>query len=51
MSAFDKTLEHATYQLTDALLAASEAELKIAFSAKLTGSTMGYYKSSWEHEG
>ncbi|KDR73439.1 hypothetical protein GALMADRAFT_72189 [Galerina marginata CBS 339.88] len=51
MSAFDKTEERTTFQLTDKLPAGSKAEIRIAFSAGLTGKMTGYYKSSWEHEG
>ncbi|KAF8969809.1 leucyl aminopeptidase [Flammula alnicola] len=50
-SSFDKAQERTTYQLNDVLPAGSKAELKIAFSGKLTGNMLGYYKSSWEHEG
>ncbi|KAI6039016.1 hypothetical protein EDC04DRAFT_2879735 [Pisolithus marmoratus] len=34
-----------------ALPAASEATLSIAFTGKLAGSMMGYYKSSFQHDG
>ncbi|CAA7267619.1 unnamed protein product [Cyclocybe aegerita] len=51
VSSFDKTQERTTFQLTQNLPAGSKAELKIAFSGELTGNMMGYYKSSWEHEG
>ncbi|KAF8969647.1 hypothetical protein BDZ97DRAFT_211457 [Flammula alnicola] len=50
-SSFDKAQERTTYQLNDVLPAGSKAELKITFSGKLTGNMLGYYKSSWEHEG
>ncbi|KAF8162999.1 leucyl aminopeptidase [Crassisporium funariophilum] len=50
-SSFDKSQERTTYQLSANLPAGSKAELKIAFGGKLTGNMMGYYKSSWEHEG
>jgi aminopeptidase 2 len=50
-AAFDKVQERTTYQLTNTLPAGSKAELKIAFGGELTGSMMGYYKASWQHEG
>ncbi|PPQ65107.1 hypothetical protein CVT24_003068 [Panaeolus cyanescens] len=50
-SGFEKSQERTTYQLSDTLPAGSKAELKIGFSGKLTGSMMGYYKSSWEKDG
>ncbi|TFK42895.1 peptidase family M1-domain-containing protein [Crucibulum laeve] len=48
---FDKSQERIAYELSNTLPAGSKAEIKIRFSGKLTGSMMGYYKSSWEHEG
>jgi aminopeptidase 2 len=48
---FDKTQERTTYQLSNKLPAGSKAELKIAFTGKLTGNMMGYYRSSWEQDG
>jgi len=52
-SSFDKAKERTTFQLPNGLKlsAGSKAELKIRFEAKITGNMMGYYKSSWEHEG
>jgi len=52
-SSFDKAKERTTFQLPNGLKlsAGSKAELKIHFEAKITGNMMGYYKSSWEHEG
>lgn len=50
-TAFDKVQERTTYQLTDVLPAGSKAEVKIVFEGELTGNMLGYYKSSWEHEG
>lgn len=50
-ASFDKTQERTTYQLSNSLPAGSKAELKIGFTGKLTGSMMGYYKSSWEQDG
>ncbi|EAU88167.2 leucyl aminopeptidase [Coprinopsis cinerea okayama7 len=47
----DKVQERISFQLANPLPAGSKAELKIAFSGELTGSMMGYYKSSWENEG
>jgi len=51
VSSFDKTQERTTFQLPRNLPTGSKAELKIAFSGEITGNMMGYYKSSWEHEG
>ncbi|KAF9036751.1 hypothetical protein BJ165DRAFT_1532853 [Panaeolus papilionaceus] len=48
---FEKSQERTTYQLSDTLPKGSKAELRIGFSGKLTGSMMGYYKSSWEKDG
>ncbi|KAF9054698.1 leucyl aminopeptidase [Panaeolus papilionaceus] len=48
---FERSQERTTYELSDTLPAGSKAELKISFSGKLTGSMMGYYKSSWEKDG
>ncbi|KAF9562157.1 leucyl aminopeptidase [Agrocybe pediades] len=50
-TSFDKTQERTTFQLPITLPAGSKAQIKIGFSGKLTGSMMGYYKASWEHEG
>jgi hypothetical protein len=47
----DIVSERITYQFPNALPGGSKAELKIGFSGELTGSMMGYYKSSWEDEG
>jgi aminopeptidase 2 len=48
VSAFDKTQERVTFQLSRNLPAGSKAELKIAFSGEITGAMMGYYKSSYD---
>ncbi|KAF6764898.1 leucyl aminopeptidase [Ephemerocybe angulata] len=48
---FDTVQERATFNLSTALPAGSKGEIKIAFSGELTGSMVGYYKSSWEDEG
>jgi aminopeptidase 2 len=48
---FDKAQERTAFELSSPLSAGSKAEIKIAFSGGLTGSMMGYYKSSYEHEG
>jgi aminopeptidase 2 len=47
----DASLERVTLNLAQALPAGSKAQLKIPFKAKLTGSMMGYYKSSWDDGG
>jgi len=47
----DKALERATLQFLTPLPAGSKAELRVGFQGNLTGAMMGYYKSSWEHEG
>ncbi|KAI0792895.1 hypothetical protein C8Q75DRAFT_751852 [Abortiporus biennis] len=48
---FDKESERATLELPVALPAGSTAELKIGFSAELTGAMLGYYRSAWEEDG
>jgi aminopeptidase 2 len=47
----DKALERVTLQFLNPLPAGSRAKLQICFQGKITGAMMGYYKSSWEHEG
>jgi aminopeptidase 2 len=47
----DTVSERATFRLPSALPAGSKAQLQIGFNGKLTGSMMGYYRSSWEYEG
>jgi aminopeptidase 2 len=51
VSAIDKTQERTTFQLSRNLPAGSKAELLITFSGEITGSMMGYYKSSYEVDG
>jgi aminopeptidase 2 len=51
VSGVDKTQERTTFQLSRNLPAGSKAELHIAFSGEITGSMMGYYKSSYEVDG
>jgi aminopeptidase 2 len=51
VSAVDKTQERTTFQLSRNLPAGSKANLQIAFSGTITGSMMGYYKSSYELDG
>ncbi|KAJ2930053.1 hypothetical protein H1R20_g7024, partial [Candolleomyces eurysporus] len=48
---FDKTQERASFQLESPLPAGSKGDIKIHFSGELTGSMLGYYKSSWEDDG
>ncbi|KAF5386726.1 hypothetical protein D9615_001832 [Tricholomella constricta] len=48
---FDTASERVTYLFPAALPAGSKAELRVGFSGKLTGSMMGYYKSTYEVEG
>ncbi|KAL0947133.1 hypothetical protein HGRIS_013264 [Hohenbuehelia grisea] len=43
--------ERVTYHFATPLPAGSKVHLTIPFNGELTGSMMGYYKSSWEHEG
>lgn len=47
----DTVTERATFHFPSSLPAGSKAQLQIGFRGKLIGSMMGYYKSSWEHEG
>jgi len=49
--AMDQNLERATLHFAKAIPADSKAQLRVAFSSKLSSSMMGYYRSSWEHEG
>ncbi|EGO21509.1 hypothetical protein SERLADRAFT_372157 [Serpula lacrymans var. lacrymans S7.9] len=48
---FDTAAERVTLQFSTPLPAGSKARLSIGFAGKLTTSMMGYYKSSYEHEG
>lgn len=48
---FDSKAERGTLDFHTALPANSTATLNIAFSGKLTGSMMGYYKSTYEDDG
>lgn len=49
--ALDKTSERVAYSLSDTLPAGSKASLKVSFKGELTGSMMGYYKSTYEEDG
>ncbi|KAF8448022.1 leucyl aminopeptidase [Boletus edulis BED1] len=48
---FDSKAEQGTLDFPEALPANSTATLSIAFSGKLTGAMMGYYKSTYEDDG
>ncbi|KAF9246581.1 hypothetical protein BU15DRAFT_39568 [Melanogaster broomeanus] len=48
---FDSEAERGTLNFLTALPADSKATLSITFSGKLTGSMMGYYKSTYEQDG
>ncbi|KAF9227990.1 leucyl aminopeptidase [Gyrodon lividus] len=48
---FDSEAERGTLAFPIALPADSKATLSIAFSGKLTGAMMGYYKSTYEQDG
>ncbi|KAJ3574305.1 hypothetical protein NP233_g1859 [Leucocoprinus birnbaumii] len=48
---FDKESERVSYELGITLPAGSKASLKVAFKGELTGSMMGYYKSTYEEDG
>ncbi|KIK95297.1 hypothetical protein PAXRUDRAFT_140992 [Paxillus rubicundulus Ve08.2h10] len=48
---FDSEAERGTISFHTALPADSKATLSIAFSGKLTGAMMGYYKSTYEQDG
>ncbi|PPQ98196.1 hypothetical protein CVT26_003242 [Gymnopilus dilepis] len=50
-SGFDQAQQRTTYSLPQTLPAGSKAQLKLNFSGALSGSMMGYYKSSWQDEG
>jgi aminopeptidase 2 len=47
----DATAQRVALSFRTPLPSGSKAQLKIGFKGMLTGSMMGYYKSSWEHEG
>ncbi|KDQ59543.1 hypothetical protein JAAARDRAFT_33120 [Jaapia argillacea MUCL 33604] len=47
----DKDTERATVQSPTPLPAGSKVQLRVGFEGKLTGSMMGYYKSTWEDQG
>jgi len=47
----DPETERGTLDFPTALPANSTATLTIAFSGKLTGAMMGYYKSTYENDG
>jgi aminopeptidase 2 len=47
----DPTLERATFELKTTLPAGSKAQVKIPFKGEITGSMMGYYRSSWDDNG
>lgn len=47
----DKTSERVAYNIGATLPAGSKASLKIAFKGELTGSMMGYYRSTYEKDG
>lgn len=48
---FDSKAERGTVEFATALPSNSSATLSIAFSGKLTGAMMGYYKSTYEVDG
>jgi aminopeptidase 2 len=48
---FDTVAERATLRFACPFPAGSKAQLRVTFRGELTGSMLGYYKSSWEHEG
>jgi aminopeptidase 2 len=48
---YDKGQERTTLHFPTPLPAGSKASLQIAFDGDLTGSMMGYYRSSYEEEG
>jgi aminopeptidase N len=48
---FDETSERFTLQFSVPLPAGSKAQLRVSFRGDLTGSLLGYYKSSWENHG
>ncbi|KAF8985615.1 leucyl aminopeptidase [Cyathus striatus] len=50
-SHFDSVSERVVYELKSPLPTGSKAVVKIGFSGKLTGSMMGYYRSSWTKDG
>ena len=47
----DNESQRTTVALAVTLPAGSKAELKLGFESELTSSMMGYYRSSWQHEG
>jgi aminopeptidase 2 len=47
----DSASERVAYSVNDTLPAGSKASLKVSFKGGLTGSMMGYYKSTYEEEG
>jgi aminopeptidase 2 len=48
---FDGASERATLHFSTPLPTGSKAQLRITFHGELSGSMLGYYLSSWEHEG
>ncbi|KAI0075828.1 hypothetical protein K474DRAFT_1663834 [Panus rudis PR-1116 ss-1] len=47
----DETAERATLELPTTLPEGSKVQFSAGFEGELTGALMGYYRSSWEHEG
>jgi aminopeptidase 2 len=47
----DTTLERVIFELKATLPAGSKAQVRIPFNGKLTGSMIGYYRSSWDDNG
>lgn len=47
----DTASERVAYSVNDTLPAGSKAFLKVSFKGELTGSMMGYYKSTYEEDG
>ncbi|SJX60857.1 probable AAP1-alanine/arginine aminopeptidase [Sporisorium reilianum f. sp. reilianum] len=47
----DTKHERATAKLPNALPKGSKAQLVVAFASDIDSSMMGYYRSTWEHEG
>jgi hypothetical protein len=47
----DNASERVAYSVNETLPAGSKVSLKVSFKGKLTGSMMGYYRSTYEEEG
>ena len=47
----DEKSERASLKFADTLTAGTQAQLHIVFEGEITGAMLGYYRSSWTHDG